>query len=148
MQRYLEDYQKSDRKKTRLLDYKGGQLRRDWEAQNSIITTWQISFEHIRLKRPSASNLLSLISFFDRQGIPEVLVRKRAETGNSYRSQEDRDTLSSREGEDDNKDSTSEQSEDDGFEDDVKILRDHSFLSVGREGTFEIYTLVQLATRK
>lgn len=33
VQRYLEDYRKSDRKKTSLLDYEGGQLRRDWEAK-------------------------------------------------------------------------------------------------------------------
>ena len=37
----------SDRKKTSLLNHEGGQLRRDWQARNSIIITWQILFEHI-----------------------------------------------------------------------------------------------------
>ncbi|KAL9605598.1 MAG: hypothetical protein Q9179_001215 [Wetmoreana sp. 5 TL-2023] len=148
VQRYLEDYRKSDRKKTSLLKYEGGQLRRDWEARNSIIITWQISFEHIRQERPSASDLLSLMSFFDRQGIPEVLVRKRAEIGNGHRSQEDRDEHDGREEEEDNEDNLSEGSEDDGFEDDVQTLRDYSFLSVGTDGTFEMHALVQLATRK
>ncbi len=148
VQRYLVDYRKSDRKKTSLLNYEGGQLRRDWEAQNSIIITWQISFEHIRRKRPSASNLLSLMSFFDRQGIPEVLVRNRAEIGNGHRSQEDRDEHDGREEEEDNEDNASEHSKDDGFEDDVQTLRDYSFLSVSTDGTFEMHALVQLATRK
>ena len=115
VQRYLEDYRKSDRKKTNLLNYEGGQLRRDWEARNSIIITWQISFEHIRQKRPSASDLLSLMSFFDRQGIPEVLVRNRTEIGNGHRRQEDRDEHNGREEEEDDEDNVLESSEDDGF---------------------------------
>ena len=88
------------------------------------------------------------MSFFDRQGIPEVLVRNRAEIGNGDRSQEDRDKYNSGEDEDDNKDDTSEYSEDDGFEDDIQTLRNFSFLSVGTDGTFEMHALVQLATRK
>jgi len=55
------------------LNYDVGDPRRDENASNSIITTWQISFEHIRTTRPSAAELLSM-SFFDRQGIPEDLL--------------------------------------------------------------------------
>ncbi len=73
---YLEEFQKSDRKRASLLDFEGGQLRRGRDAKNSIIITWQISFDHIRLTRRSAADLLSLMSFFDRQGIPEALVRR------------------------------------------------------------------------
>ncbi len=152
IQRYLEDYRKSDSKKTSLLNYEGGQLRRDWEANNSIIITWQISFKHIHRTRPSAANLLSLMTFFDRQGIPEALVRKRAESRNGHESQEERDEHDGREEEEeeeeeeDNKDSASERSED-GFEDDVQILRDYSFLSISTDQTFEMHALVQLATR-
>jgi hypothetical protein len=36
---YLEQFQKSDGKRTTLLDHEGGQLRRDREAKNSIIIT-------------------------------------------------------------------------------------------------------------
>ena len=75
--RYLEDFQRTDHEKTRLLNYMDGHLRRDQEAKNSIIITWQTSFEHIREIRPSAADLLSLMSFFDRQGIPEALLRRR-----------------------------------------------------------------------
>jgi hypothetical protein len=70
VQQYLEEFRKSDRKKTSLLNHEGGQLRRDREAKNSIIITWQISFDYILQTRPSAADLLSLMSFFDRQGIP------------------------------------------------------------------------------
>jgi hypothetical protein len=70
VQQYLEEFRKSDRKKTSLLNHEGGQLRRDREANNSIIITWQISFDYILQTRPSAADLLSLMSFFDRQGIP------------------------------------------------------------------------------
>jgi len=88
------------------------------------------------------------MSFFDRQGIPEVLVRNRIEIGNSHRSQEKPDEHDGKEEEEDNKDNASECSEDDGFEDDVQILRNYSFLFVGTNGTFEMHALVQLATRK
>ena len=148
VQQYLKDFQKGDRRRTSLLNYEGGQLRRDWQAQNSIIITWQISFEHIRQTWPSAADLLSLMSFFDRQGIPEVLIRNRAEIGNGHRSQEKPDKHDGREEEEDNEDNTSECTENDGFEDDVQTLRDYSFLSVGTDRTFEMHGLVQLATRK
>ncbi|KAG8525686.1 uncharacterized protein KY384_000446 [Bacidia gigantensis] len=75
VRQYLEDFRKSDRKKGSLLNHEAGRLRRDWEAKNSIIISWQISFEHIRRIRPSATELLSFLSFFDRQGIPEYLLR-------------------------------------------------------------------------
>ncbi|KAI4208785.1 MAG: hypothetical protein LQ351_008185, partial [Letrouitia transgressa] len=148
VQQYLKDFRQSDRKKTSLLNYEGGQLRRDWEAQNSIIISWQISFEHIRQNRPSAADLLSLMSFFDRQGIPEVLLRKRAESGIGDGSQEERDEYDGREEKKDDNDNISECSEDDGFEDDVQVLRNYSFVSVETNRTFEMHALVQLAMRK
>ncbi|KAL6713292.1 hypothetical protein ACLMJK_008757 [Lecanora helva] len=134
VQQYLEDFRRSDGKRSSLLNYEGGHLRRDLEANNSIITTWQISFECIRRERLSAAHLLSLMSFFDRQGILENLVRNRADIGNGR--------------EQDKEDSESVRSEDDGFEDDVQMLRDYSLLSIGMDGTFEMHALVQLATRK
>ena len=65
VRQYIEDFRKSGSKKTNLLNYKGGQLRRDSQAQNSIIITLQISFKHIDRTWPSAANLLLLMSFFD-----------------------------------------------------------------------------------
>jgi hypothetical protein len=75
---YLDQFRKSERKRTSLLNRDGGQLRRDREAKNSIITAWQISFEHIQQVRPSAADVLSLMSFFDRQGIPRSVLQIQA----------------------------------------------------------------------
>ncbi|KAL8795910.1 MAG: hypothetical protein Q9195_001654 [Heterodermia aff. obscurata] len=149
VRQYLEDFRKSDRKKTSLLNYEGGQLRRDWEARNSIIITWQISFEHVRRSWPSAADLLSLMSFFDRQGIPESLVRNRSQTEGRHRSQEPLDRDDDEEnGDEDGESSMSDSSENDGFEDDVQVLRNYSLISINTDRIFEMHALVQLAMRK
>ncbi|KAK3935041.1 hypothetical protein QBC46DRAFT_398461 [Diplogelasinospora grovesii] len=64
-EKYVAEFRESARKKSRLLEYDGGDLRRDGGASNAVLTTWQISFDHIRSKRRSAADLLSLMSFFD-----------------------------------------------------------------------------------
>ena len=48
-------------------------LRRDLSVPNSVIITWQLSFDQIKKTSPKAAELLSLISMLDRQGIPEFL---------------------------------------------------------------------------
>ncbi|KAB5583696.1 hypothetical protein GE09DRAFT_1079792 [Coniochaeta sp. 2T2.1] len=73
LEKYLAEFRKGERKQAWLLEHEADNLRRDGGASNSVLTTWEISFEHIRQKRPSAAPLLSLMSFFDRQGIPEVV---------------------------------------------------------------------------
>ena len=50
-------------------------LRRDEEAQNAILLTLQMTFVHLFQTRPPASDLLSLMSFFDRQAIPDSPLR-------------------------------------------------------------------------
>ncbi|KAH7418713.1 hypothetical protein BKA64DRAFT_717375 [Cadophora sp. MPI-SDFR-AT-0126] len=153
VQEYLQSFRESDRKRTSLLDYNGKQLRRDREAKNSIIVTWQISFDYIRQIRPSAADLLSLMSFFDRQGIPETLLQNRSEQRKSKQDQRqttdeiyvDNDTGDS----DSDANTTSQSSMKHGFEEDVSVLRNYSFISVNANGTtFEMHGLVQLATRK
>ncbi|KAF2181395.1 hypothetical protein K469DRAFT_262846 [Zopfia rhizophila CBS 207.26] len=143
VRQYLEEYRRSDRRKTSLLNQEAGHLRRDVEAKNSIIITWQISFDHIRSTRQSAADLLSLMSFFDRQGIHEALLRNQDGTGNR-REGEDQD----KEGSDED-DSVAGASIDDGFEDNILTLRDYSFITVTADAnTFEMHSLVQLAIRK
>ncbi|KAL9577919.1 MAG: hypothetical protein Q9203_007282, partial [Teloschistes exilis] len=165
MRQYLDDFRKSDSNKSSLLKYEGGQLRRDWQAKNSIIITWQISFEYVRREWPSAADLLSLMSFFDRQGIPDFLVRNRAQAGggcgsgcgsqsqSQSQSQHQRhrhlDWSQEREdGKESSENSLSDSNEDDGFEHDVQVLRDYSFISCDTDQTFEMHALVQLAMRK
>ena len=87
------------------------------------------------------------MSFFDRQGIPESLLRcqeEQKDTPVGLQQEVDEDFNSS--GEDD----TSQFSaDDDDFEADIVALRSFCFISVKTNGTtFEMHTLVQLATRK
>jgi hypothetical protein len=118
VRQYLAEYRESDSRKTSLLNQAASHLRRDKAASNSVLLTWQISFDHICSSRRSAADLLSLISFFDRQGIQEVLLRNSSGT-----------------------------TDDNNFKKDVLTLRDYSFITVTKEtNTFEMHNLVQLAT--
>lgn len=81
---YLEKIQTSG---NRLLEYEAGHQYRDWEAKNSIIVTWSLSFDHIRKRYPAAACLLSLMTFFDRNTIPEKLIRHRPSTGKTGESE-------------------------------------------------------------
>ncbi|KAF1834779.1 hypothetical protein BDW02DRAFT_568747, partial [Decorospora gaudefroyi] len=145
--KYLEEFRKSERKRSSLLSYDDGQLHRDWEAKNSIVVTWQISFEYIQQTRPSAAGLLSLMSFFDWQGIPEALLQGQDSQRVAQRSQKEpeHDVWES-----DEEDSASQSSVgDDQFEGDIVALRNFCFVSVDTSSTsFEMHALVQLATRK
>jgi tetratricopeptide (TPR) repeat protein len=121
VQQYLKEFKQSDLSATSLLNLRAGQLRRDESASNAILITWQISFEHVRTVRKSAAELLSLMSFFDRQGIPEDLLY-------GYNGAV--------------KDNNS-------FKDDLATLGDYSFVTVTKGiNIFEMHSLVQLATRK
>ncbi|KAK3947628.1 P-loop containing nucleoside triphosphate hydrolase protein [Pseudoneurospora amorphoporcata] len=113
-EKYLDEFRKSERNRRKLLQYDGGDLRRDGGASNAILTTWQISFDHIRSKRPSAANLLSLMSFFDRQGIPGWVL-------NPSRIAQDGDV---------------------SFEDDVAMLRDYCLITADEtEDKFKMHGL-------
>lgn len=61
---YFINFRQSDENRESLLNRDAADLYRDNGASNSVITIWQISFEHIRKERPSAARLLSLMSFF------------------------------------------------------------------------------------
>ncbi|KAH8645407.1 hypothetical protein BX600DRAFT_164630 [Xylariales sp. PMI_506] len=153
---YLEQFRKSDHKKESLLNREGGQLRRDGEAKNSIIITWQISFEHIRQTRPSAADLLSLMSFFDPQSIPDFLLYGQNEDQNtenkpetSTKSSASYHDCSDHNNENYDEDNISQSSYNEEFEDDIMALRDYSFVSANEDKvSFQMHSLVQLATRK
>jgi tetratricopeptide (TPR) repeat protein len=124
------------------------ELRRDQEAQDSIILTWQISFDYIRVTRPSAADLLSLMSMYNYQGIPEYLLKARgsdARPGARLTSNLDGaecDSSASSDASDD------EGSEADDFEDDILTLENFHFISKTFSNTaFEMHRLVQLAAR-
>lgn len=118
---YVTKLREGDTDRAILLDMDVGDVRRDGRASNSIIATWQISFEYIRGLRPSATRLLSLMSFFDRQGIPEDLLI------DHYESQGD--MLD--------------------FEEDVAMLSSFSLVSSDVSGSqFEMHRLVQFSTKR
>ncbi|EAU30103.1 predicted protein [Aspergillus terreus NIH2624] len=73
---YLRLFHESESKRMRLLQTEDStDLRRDPSIRYAVITTWQLSFKQIRQEQPAATDLLALMSMFDRQGIPENLVR-------------------------------------------------------------------------
>ncbi|CAJ2502645.1 Uu.00g100390.m01.CDS01 [Anthostomella pinea] len=72
--KYLRQFTKSSGSQTKLLMKEFNDESRDWTSKNSIILTWEISFNKIRSSNPSAAELLSLMSSFDRQGIPRYLL--------------------------------------------------------------------------
>jgi tetratricopeptide (TPR) repeat protein len=107
-------------------------MRRDGKALNSVLTTWQISFEHIRQQRPSAADLLSFMSFFNPQSIPDFMIRHYTDNKNK-----EQDSLVERQ----------TNRENDNFEEDVAFLRAFSLVDTKqREDEFEMHRLVQLAT--
>ena len=127
VQQYLEEYRQSDSRKTSLLNQEAGHLRRDKAARNAVLVTWQISFDRIQSTRQSAADLLSLMSFFDRQGIPDSLPRSQSSTASEH---------------------MLAVSIDDGFEDDVLMLQHYSLVTATTDGkTLETHSLVQMATK-
>jgi tetratricopeptide (TPR) repeat protein len=144
--KYLKEFKKSEPMRLRLLTHDDNQLRRDWEASSAIIATWLISFEYIEETQPQAADLLSLMSFFDRQGIPKALLRPRCERAEARENQREADDCSDDELKDDMSQSSAGDSE---FIDAVAVLQNFCFVSVDTAGTsFEMHALVQLATRK
>ena len=51
-----------------------GDHRRHPDSENSILTTWNLSFEQIGYKQPRAAEILSLISVLDKNAIPKFLL--------------------------------------------------------------------------
>ncbi|RKL05191.1 hypothetical protein BFJ70_g17144 [Fusarium oxysporum] len=124
---YLDTFQESDGKKGSLLNRDAGDLRRDERVSNSVVITWQVTFEQIRRERPSAAKLLSFMSFFNPQGIPEFVLHSYDIDMTNH---EDRHAGS------------------DNFEDDLDILRGYSLVSVTATGNIcEMHALVQFCTR-
>ena len=137
---YLEKTQKNHREVIRLLNHEG-RLHRDWEAKNSILPTWQIFFDHIQEVQPSAADLLSMLSIFDRQGIPGSMFRiKQSQINNNNSSTGSIDDSPSEDGEN----SVSSTNQDQSLEDDITTLCDYSLVSVGQKSTIVMHRLVQL----
>ncbi|KXX76569.1 Regulatory protein AfsR [Madurella mycetomatis] len=66
---YARMFRESDDRRKILLGSEYRDLRRD--TPGSILSTWTVTFGQIQHERPSAVDLLSLMSFFSPQSIPE-----------------------------------------------------------------------------
>ncbi|KAK0930317.1 hypothetical protein LTR91_013341 [Friedmanniomyces endolithicus] len=170
---YLEQLERSSRSKTNLLSANSEELRRDHEAKNSIMLALQISFEHLYQFRRSAADLLSLMSFYHHQEIPEFLLpitpqkrpaftrplpsdKKASGTfARLFRRKSRNPSINASEMEartaDEEHDATEASYDglvDHTFEQDIITLHEYHFISVSPGGaTFEMHRLVQLAAQ-
>lgn len=132
---YAEKLALGDADRNRLLTKDIRDPRRDGEASNSIMMTWHTSFEHIRQTRDSAARLLSLMSFFDREGIPEALLQGRY--------------FCERIAADSQKEEVTDSRSINDFDEDIRVLCAYSLIKIGTtEKLFEMHRLVQYSTRK
>ena len=150
VEKYLAVFRESERKKTRLLDHDAGDLRRDGGASNALLTTWQMSFDSVLRERPSAADLLSLMSFFDCQGIPESALQPPQKTKSTRTARPPDEAGSIEPGMESSTDSDAEDDDAaDEFEEDVAMLRNYCLMGVvDGEKEFEMHKLVQLSTRR
>jgi hypothetical protein len=73
---YLELYEETESAPLDLLNEDFNELGRDAQGKNAVFKTWVISFDQIRRENLRAAELLSLMSFYERQGIPKMLLRR------------------------------------------------------------------------
>ncbi|KAJ6781734.1 hypothetical protein PWT90_05231 [Aphanocladium album] len=110
-----------------LLKHDGGDIRRHESVSNSVAITWQVTFDQIRQESPAAANLLSLLSFFQPQNIPEGML-----SGYSQ----------------DLKNNGLDKGDSQTFEDDMDVLLAYSLVSRSMEPqTYEMHSLVQVCTQ-
>ena len=67
---YANMFQAGDEKRKALLEWEYDELRR-YHSSNSVLGTWAITLEQMQREKPSAVDLLSLMSFFSPQSIPK-----------------------------------------------------------------------------
>ncbi|KAM0794369.1 hypothetical protein BDR22DRAFT_895220 [Usnea florida] len=71
---YLTKIRRSSKDQAALLNKGKVDMRRDREVPNAVITSWELSFSQIREKSPGSADLLSLMSYLNRQAIPRRLL--------------------------------------------------------------------------
>ncbi|KAF6788995.1 Kinesin light chain 5 [Colletotrichum sojae] len=129
---YLDEFQKSENRKGTLLRSDTGDIRQYDGVSNSVVVTWQVTFEQIKREQPRAANLLSLMSYFHAQNIPEYMLHD-YNSGNI-----------GSEGTNDEHGETSNIA----FEDDLDVLRGYSLVTMtATPGLLEMHSLVQFCTK-
>ena len=72
--KYLDYFKYSEANQGKLLSKEIDDISRDHDLRNSLILTWQLSFEQIQDQHPQASDLLALMSTLDRHSIPKKIL--------------------------------------------------------------------------
>ena len=146
---YIEGFRKSDKLRNSLLKNDAGDLRRYDGVSNSVAVTWQITFDKIRSEFPSAANLLSLMSFFHPQNIPEYLLYGYNDGVVSYSCEGETGSGESEDaGTTDNKGRDEAVGDPEEFENDIEVLRSYSLISFTTEPGFcQMHQLVQHCTQ-
>ncbi|CUS08031.1 unnamed protein product, partial [Tuber aestivum] len=73
---YWTIFEENDKQMKGLLLEQFSDIRRESDMTESILGTYFITFDRITKQMPTAGHLLRLIAFFDRQNIPEQLLRE------------------------------------------------------------------------
>ncbi|KAF5521207.1 hypothetical protein CGCA056_v007084 [Colletotrichum aenigma] len=128
IQSYMDELQKSEKRKDALLRIDRGDARRYPGVSNSVVLTWQLTFEQIKKKQPRAADLLSLMSCFQAQNIPEYMLHHYASEVSSVEESGDND--------------------DGDLEDDLEVLQGYSLVTMtARSGFCEMHPLVKFCTQ-
>ena len=121
---YLQLLDESDQNLVDLLSEEFETAGRDSKTPRALAETWILSFEQIQRQNPFSGRLLSLISFFDRQAIPEEFL--------AYYSQQNNE-----------KSSVGIQ-----LQKALGVLKAFSFVTIGKDQSLDMHRLVQLVMRK
>ncbi|KAF3397499.1 Nephrocystin-3 [Talaromyces pinophilus] len=141
LRQYL-DKLKEVSSKSIVSDPDGERFNQDVTLKPPILSTWNISFDYLWRNRPSATDLLSLMSCADHQIIPDFLVRFSAETITEVDDTDD--TVSQKD--ERNEMGLTRFSTLPTFGKDIRLLSDFSLITASAE-TFDMAEPVQLATQ-
>ncbi|KAI8295635.1 Kinesin light chain 4, partial [Colletotrichum sp. SAR11_240] len=126
IQSYLDELQRSDKRKDALLRSDRGDVRRYPGVSNSVVLTWQLTFEQIKKEQPRAADLLSLMSCFQAQNIPEYMLHHYASDVSSVEESGDNDGGDL----EDYDDGDSEDYDNGDLEDDLEVLQGYSLVAI------------------
>ncbi|GKT68785.1 kinesin [Colletotrichum tofieldiae] len=119
---YLDEFERSENRKDTLLRSDRGDIRRYDGLSNSVIVTWQVTFEQIKREQPRAAKLLSLMSYFHAQNIPEYMLH---DYNSSFVHDEESD-----DDDDDDDDDDNNKIDDGDLEDNLDVLQGYSLISM------------------
>ena len=121
---YLYLLDKSDQDLVDLLSEEFETVGRDSETPRAVAETWILSFDQIQQQNAFAGELLSLMSFFDRQAIPREFLTYYSE----QQPQGDRREMQLQKA--------------------LGVLKAFSFVTTGKDQSLDVHRLVQLVSRK